>query len=153
VTLHKPPNNKLFDNTSQSRMSPVLQRRKEQHHLAAATASPPIFNISLGNDFANLLQRPAAPMAAPAPPPLPIQALPSLALLHSSRLPGIDIPLSQFFELYHLDDHILKKFIDNGYTRSRMLRFVQIEELKEMQFLLGEIAGLKDAVERWSIAA
>jgi len=34
-----------------------------------------------------------------------------------------------------------------------MLRFVQIEELKEMQFLLGEIAGLKDAVERWSIAA
>ena len=134
-------------------MSPVLQRGKEQQNLAAAAASPPIFNISLGNDFTNLLQRPAAPMAAAAPPPLPIQALPSLALLHPSRLPGIDISLLQFCELYHLGDHILKKFVDNGYTRSRMLRFVQIEELKEMQFLLGEIAGLKDAVERWSIVA
>jgi hypothetical protein len=132
-------------------MSPVLQRRKEQQNLAAAAASPPAFNISLGNDFANLLQRPAAPAAAPAPPL--IQALPSLALLHPSRQPGINIPLLQFCELYHLGNQILKKFVDNGYMRSRMLRFIQIEELKEMHFLLGEIAGLKDVVERWSFAA
>jgi hypothetical protein len=34
-----------------------------------------------------------------------------------------------------------------------MPRFVQIVELKEMVFLLGEIAALKDAVETWSVAA
>jgi hypothetical protein len=151
VTLRKPPNNKLFDITSQSRMSPVLQRRKEQQNAAAAAGGPPVFNISLGNDFANLLQRPAAPMAPPAP--LPVQVLPNPTLIPLPRLPGLDMPLSDFCQLYGLGERILQKFIDNGYTHSRMLHFIQLDDLKEMKFMLGEIAGLKDAVERWSIAS
>jgi hypothetical protein len=38
VTLHKPPNNKLFDLNSKSRLSPVLQRCKEQQDATAAAA-------------------------------------------------------------------------------------------------------------------
>jgi hypothetical protein len=61
------------------------------------------------------------------------------------------MPLSEFCQIYHLGGQILQKLMENGYPQSRMLRFVQIEELKEMKFLLGEIAGLKDAVESWSV--
>jgi hypothetical protein len=35
----------------------------------------------------------------------------------------------------------------------RMLRFIRIDELKEMEFCLWDIAGLKEAVERWSVPA
>ena len=61
--------------------------------------------------------------------------------------------LANFCQIYQLGDPILQKFVKNGFVQSRMLRFVQIAELKEMEFLLGEIAALKDAVETWSIAA
>jgi hypothetical protein len=154
VTLRKLPNNKLFDITSQLQMSPVLQRHKEQQNAAAATGGPPVFNISLGNDFANLLQHRAAPVAPPAPlAPLAVQVLPNPMLIPLPCLPGLDMPLSDFCQLYGLGERILQKFIDNGYTHSRMLRFIQLDNLKEMKFMLGEIAGLKDAVERWSIAS
>jgi hypothetical protein len=61
--------------------------------------------------------------------------------------------LANFCQIYQLGDPILQKFVKNGFVQSRMLRFVQIVELKEMEFLLGEIAALKDAVETWSVAA
>jgi hypothetical protein len=151
VTLRKPPNNKLFDVNNNSRMSPVLQRRKaDQENAAKAIAAPPVFNISLGNDFANIL-RPPAQLLAPAPAPAPVYTLPSVTLLPSSCLPGVDMPLSEFCQQHHLGDSILRRLTDNGYMQSQMLRFIQIDELKEMHFLLGEIASLKDAVEAWSV--
>jgi len=33
----------------------VFQRHKEQQDAIAAAACPPVFNISLGNNFANIL--------------------------------------------------------------------------------------------------
>ena len=65
--------------------------------------------------------------------------------------PGIDTPIAEFCRLYGLGDPILQKFLQHGYLQSRMLRFIQIPELKEMDFRLGEIAALKDAVEMWSV--
>jgi len=148
VTLQSPPNNKLFDVKSRARLSPILQRRKEQQDTVAAstTSGPPIFNISLGNKFANLLH-PATNTNAPAP----LHAILSLSLLPAQCQPGIDTPIAEFCELYGLRDHILQKFLQHGYLQSRMLRFIQILELKEMDFRLGEIAALKDAVEMWSV--
>lgn len=66
-------------------------------------------------------------------------------------MPGPDMPLSKFCQQYDLGPNILKKLQDNYYSDARVLRFVTIDELKEMDFRLGEIAGLRDAVERWSI--
>ena len=63
------------------------------------------------------------------------------------------MPIINFCDLYDLGDAILQKFLNNGYACSRMLRFVQLTELKEMNFMLGEVAAMKDAVERWSIPA
>jgi hypothetical protein len=131
----------------------VLQRHKEQQDVAAAAAAhPPIFNISLGNDFANILQPP--PIANQLPPPAyPQPQQPHSFLLPASHLPGLDMSLANFCQIYQLGDPILQKFVKNNFVQLQMLRFVQITELKEMEFLLGEIAALKDTVKMWSVAA
>jgi hypothetical protein len=72
-------------------------------------------------------------------------------LLHLSHLPGQDMPLSQFCTDFKLSDVVLEKFCDKGYQDAHALRFVTIDELKEMKFHLGEIAALRDAVEMWSV--
>jgi hypothetical protein len=63
---------------------------------------------------------------------------------------GEDMPITQFCAKYELGKGVLEKFEENSYSHARMLRFVTIEELKEMKFRLGEIAALRDAVDRWS---
>ena len=114
VTLKKPSNNKLFDPKSTSHMSPVLQHQKGQMEAAAApvpTAGPPIFNIALGADFTNMLW--PAPVAALEP-----LIQPTLMLLHPSHSLGADMHLSDFCNLYDLDDSICTKFEQHGYKCS-----------------------------------
>jgi hypothetical protein len=128
-------------------MSPVLLRRKEA---AAAASTPipaaaaPVFHLNVGSELVNML-RPAGPAAAP-------MAL-SSSLLHASHCPGNNMSINDFCELYNLGGAVLGKFTENKFTRARMLRFVHIEELKEMGFKIGDIAGMKDVVETWSILA
>ena len=127
-------------------MSPVLLRRKEA---AAAASTPipvataPVFHL-IGGELVNML-RPAGPAAAPM--------VLSPSLLHASRRPGNDMSINDFCELYNLGGAVLGKFMENGFTRACMLHFVHIEELKEMGFKIGEIVGMKDMVETWSILA
>jgi hypothetical protein len=131
VTLHAPPNNKLFDVKSRAHLSPVLQRHKEQQEaVAAITASgPSAFNILLGNEFANLFH--PAPNTNALPP---LSTASSSSLLPLQHQPSIDTPIVEFCELYELGDPILQKFLQHGYLQSRMLHFVQILELIEMDF-------------------
>jgi hypothetical protein len=152
ATLHKPPNHKLFDTTNQA-VSPVLQKRiAAQNTKTGSSNTSPIFNISLGNDILDIFRPPPPPNPIPVPLSAPpVYNAPSSLLLHPSRVPGPDIPLSEFCEQYSLGPNILRKLQDNFYTHARVLRFVTIDELKEMDFRLGEIAELRDAVERWSI--
>lgn len=156
ATLSKPPNHKLFDNHP-SPVSPVLQRRLENARTVAANApSAPVFNISIGKDFVDLLRPPTVPQVAPMAPMLLPAHVPILDhdmsnLLSRSRVPGCDMSLVEFCERYNLGDNILARFTENFYREARVLRFVTIDELKEMGFRLGEIAGLRDAVESWSV--
>ena len=137
-------------------MSPVLQRRKEQM-VAEAAAPPPVYNISLGADFTNILQ--PAPIAAPQPLAQPLAqtlaqtlAQPTQMLLHPSHSLGADMLLADFCNLYDLDDSIHMKFEQHGYKRSRHLCYVQLDDLAEMELKLGEVAAVKDAVDLWSDA-
>jgi hypothetical protein len=41
---------------------------------------------------------------------------------------------------------------DNCYGGAQVLRFVHIDDLKQMGFHMGEITGLQDAVEKWSVS-
>jgi hypothetical protein len=75
----------------------------------------------------------------------------SLTLLPTSHAPGIDMPLVEFCTLYDLSPGIFQKLIDNDYKTAHFLCFVTFPELKEMGFKLGELAGLPDAVELWSV--
>jgi len=58
--------------------------------------------------------------------------------------------IDEFCTTYDLVHTIHDKLVDNGYLHARLLRFVTIDELKQMKFLLGEIAAIRDAVDRWS---
>ncbi|KAF8222853.1 hypothetical protein L208DRAFT_1320278, partial [Tricholoma matsutake] len=70
ATLSKPPNHKLFDNHP-SPVSPVLQCRLENAHTVAENfPSAPVFNISIGKNFVDLLQPPTVPQVTPMAPML-----------------------------------------------------------------------------------
>ena len=51
------------------------------------------------------------------------------------------MPLSQFCTNYSLGPKTPKKFKQNYYMNACVLRFVMINELKEMDLRLGEITG------------
>jgi hypothetical protein len=167
ATLEKPPNHKLFS-TEKAILSPVLQRRKDaaaKNSGSAAAPGPPVFNITIGNDITDLFRGGPSHATAPVPnanyaadaqaKPVPALNSPpareSLTLLPPSHAPGIDMSLADFCALYDLSPGIFQKLIDNDYKTARFLRFLTFPEMKEMGFKLGEIAGLRDAVELWSV--
>jgi len=61
------------------------------------------------------------------------------------------MPLVEFCQEYDLVPTILEKLSDNLYKDARVLRFITIEELKQMEFRFGKIAALRDAVDVWSV--
>lgn len=161
VTLEKPPNHKLFS-TDNTFLSPVLQRRKDAAAKnSGSTAAPPVFNITIGKEITDLFRAGPShvPTVADSGPGLgpALQSsqisVPheSLNLLPPSHAPGINMPLEDFCTLYDLSPSIFQKLTDNDYKTARFLRFLTFPELKEMGFKLGEIAGLRDAVELWSV--
>lgn len=137
VTIEKPPHNKLFDLTQAAKMSPVLECRKANQATASSStpAAAPVFNFSLGNDFAQIFH----PNQAPVPSNISAPNTTSSKLISSGCKVGPDMPLAKFSSKYNLGPHILKLFEENGYTHSRHLRFVELEELKEMKFRLGKL--------------
>jgi hypothetical protein len=159
ATLEKPPNHKLFS-ANNVPVSPVLQRRMDAAKNSGNAAAPPVFNITIGKEITDLF-RPAGNLHAlnPAmalephagPVHLPPPDTESANLLPPSRAPGMDMPLAEFCVLFDLSPGILEKLINNDYKTARFLRFVTFADLKEMGFKLGEIAGLRDAVESWSV--
>ena len=170
--LEKPPNHRLFD-AEHIAMSPVLKRRLDAQKATAVAAAPvaaPVFNFTIGNDLVDLL-RPAvrervqdppsyravdAPTLLPVPVPALVPASYNLqhpTLLQHGRIAGPDMTIRDFCTLYDLTDVVHNKFTSNSYMHARMLRFLTVDETKEMNFLLGEIAALRDALDRWSVVA
>jgi hypothetical protein len=124
-----------------------LDKLDAENEVATATATA---------SFADLPPPPAPQPGDPAAP-APLAPAPTIydlqcpTLLHTSRVAGQDMPLAQFCTDFKLSDKVFEKLRDNGYQNARVLRFLMIDELKEMNFLLGEIAALRDAVEMWSV--
>ena len=153
ATIQKPPNHKLFDMNNKN-ISPVLQRRMANRAQSKAAPPAPVFHISLGNDFANILRPPptaAAAQAIATGPSLHAEN-PSSLLLHPSRLPVPEMDIAVFCQQFDLAPQTLEKLKENYYGKAQVLRFVRIDDLKEMGFRMGEIAGLQDAVEKWSVS-
>ncbi|KAJ7934466.1 hypothetical protein B0H13DRAFT_2305561 [Mycena leptocephala] len=149
--LETPPNNKLFDSVAagaRAAQSPLLQRRLELQQQAAAKTVPsvPQVNINFPAEFANFLC-PAAPAPAPVAPNASI--LPPNITNMLIPYPE-DLSIQDFCSLYSLDDDICDRFQTHKYKRTKSFKFIEVDELKEIGFLQGEIAELKVAVAQWS---
>ena len=46
---------------------------------------------------------------------------------------------------------MVQKFNTHGYERARVLRFLTVDDANGIGLRLGEIAELRDAIERWSV--
>jgi hypothetical protein len=146
ATIDKPPNHRLFDPKA---ISPVLQRRLDAQAKTATgpASSTPVVNVTFGNEFAGLFKpNHTAPNAEIGPAPASTSSL-----IPPSCKPGEDMSIVAFCILYQLDDSIAMKFASHSFKEARLLRYVTFSDLKEMEFKFGEIAALRDAVERWSI--
>ena len=165
ATLETPPNSRHFD-PENAMLNPVLRKRAENARVQqAANPAPaaPVINFSFGREFADLLRGPAnaMPLVNPnAPPPL-YTAPPTLdqnnydlncpTLLQVNRQAGIDMPLDAFCEQYELDEGIRDRLREHRYKHARMLRFLTVKDLETMSFMAGEVAELRDAIDRWSV--
>ena len=150
ASLDVPPNHRLFD-VQPTRFSPVLQRRLNAQNKAAPAA--PVFNLTIGADISDLLRgiawAPAPPdPAAPAPPyqdilapppiaipppnppnrPVPAYNLKCPTLLQPTRLPGIDMTITEFCVQYGLCESMVQKFNTHGYEHARVLRFLTVDD-------------------------
>ena len=149
-----------------TKLSPVLQRRRDAQNKAAAPAAAPTFNFTIGREVIDMLRGDQDMNAgAPAPPyqPPPVAAIPIPPvvnprydvqhpnILQADRRPGPDMTIAEFCAHYELGDGPRQKFIAHGYERARVLRFITLEDLTKMELRLGEIAELRDAIERWSV--
>ncbi|KAJ7132727.1 hypothetical protein C8R46DRAFT_1235676 [Mycena filopes] len=161
--LEVPPNNNLFDAIAagaRGAQSPLLQRRLELREREAAKNAPaaPQVNFNFPPEFAAFLRQPA-PIPAPAPAPaLPLAAPNALTLPPNTGnmlipypcIPGPDLTITNFCTTYNLDDDIRNRFESNKYKGSADFEFIEVDELKEMGFMRGEIAQIKGAIGKWS---
>ena len=180
ATIDTPPNHRLFDQEN-AILNPVLRKRmnrqqqeQQQQQQQAGTGAAPIINFSFGKEFTDLFRGPAAANAANAEPPIytppvpaqnPNAAIPvytaapitydlaCLTLLQANRKPGIDMPLEAFCKEYELDEGIRDRFQEHRYKHTRSFRFLTVADMEKMMFMAGEIAEVRDAIDRWSVAA
>ncbi|KIK74393.1 hypothetical protein PAXRUDRAFT_175847, partial [Paxillus rubicundulus Ve08.2h10] len=152
ATLQKPPNHCLFDvsNAKGAVLSPVLQHRLESAQAKSSSLSAPIFNFLIGGELVNLFQ-PQTLTAANGQGPVAHPSSVEASLLPSTHLPGQDMTVTDFCNMYKLDDDIATKLSSHSFKDAQLLCFISFSDLKDMDFKIGKVAALHDAVEKWSI--
>ncbi|KAK7037126.1 hypothetical protein R3P38DRAFT_3183232 [Favolaschia claudopus] len=146
--LLTPPDLPLFrGKTKEGEVAPrtLLQRR-----LAAKEpqSNAPIINFSLPDALFGMMNGGQNPPAAAAPPAPPV----NLMLLPPNTQVGPSSSIDEFCIFYGLSADISTKLTANGYQDTDIFYLVSIEDLKEMKFLLGQIAQLREAVRKWAVA-
>ena len=145
ATVENPPNHEAFQGLSVSahvKGSPLLEHR--------------LHNIKAVQNSAAALTMPVIHLYMPSRPdqdtPASTSSAPRLAdaewLLSAGKM-GFDLSIDDFCKLYDLSSNILVWLKENGYEKTKMLKYVTISQLHEMFFKHGEIALLQDAVDEW----
>ncbi|KAJ7930251.1 hypothetical protein B0H13DRAFT_2534525 [Mycena leptocephala] len=149
-----PPNHKIFETKGNRQLAPLslLQRR------AAANQPVPPPAPVINNIFPEAMMRllnptaapeiPAAPPRAPHPPPLHYEPM----LLPPNTNVGAGITIQAFCDVYDLDMSIRDKFHAHGFKNADVFYLVKLSDLKEMDFKVGEIAELQNAVRQWAVS-
>ncbi|KAJ7610378.1 hypothetical protein FB45DRAFT_1037952 [Roridomyces roridus] len=146
--LETPPNLPIFDKIAagaRASKSELLMRRKELQDAKNTTAGTQV-NFNFPPEIVNLLRPPPPPAA----PPNTLPSNTSKSLIPALRSAGVDIPINEFCATYSLDQDIADRFATHKFKRTSAFKHVELEDLKDMGFVKGEIAELKVAVEAWS---
>ncbi|KAJ7769664.1 hypothetical protein DFH07DRAFT_938223 [Mycena maculata] len=153
----KPPNGDLFDGVNDKSLaarSPILQRRLDLKAEKNAATTPQI-NFNFPPEMLQIF-RPApahAPALAPAPAPAPVQpalAFQTAMLIPHPLVPGPKMSIEEFCKEYELDDDIRDHFRQHKFKSTSSFQYIELAELKGMDFLAGEVAELKVAIAGWA---
>ncbi|KAG1742235.1 uncharacterized protein EDB91DRAFT_1081422 [Suillus paluster] len=150
VTVKQPPNHRAFDGLHDNQMavkSPLLQQHLSDRD--KNTSSAPTINFNIPPELLGFL-RPPAPENAANMVALPHRDRELMPLLPPTMQPGLDLTLIDFCTKFSLANAILTKLHNNSYTGTHTIKYIVVSELKEMGFMNGKIAAMKDAVEQWS---
>jgi hypothetical protein len=71
-------------------------------------------------------------------------------LLPLALKPGSKMTIEDFCTNFSLSNAILECLRKNKYSGSHVIQHIEIGKLKSMQFLPGEIAELKEAIQVWA---
>ncbi|KAJ7693109.1 hypothetical protein B0H16DRAFT_909054 [Mycena metata] len=147
---NKPPNDKLFDGISTDSLgprSPLLQRRLELQNQRTALLAPAMPQITI--NLPDMMRQQFPP--APVPPPVHAPAHESVPMLVPSPLvPGPKLDINSFCQNYNLDPEIAARFLQHKYRTTDSFWYIEVKELKELDFVAGEIAELRAAIAAWA---
>ena len=156
ATLEHPPNTREFDPVSAHTIvskSPLLQARINAMSKERAQQGS-VINVVLPNNIAGgyPIYPPIAtgPAAEPAPQ-VPHVLAPNTngSLVHENHQgPRMDIEM--FCTLYSLSSDFLCRFQEHGISGTHAFAHINVKDLKEMGFKIGEIIDVKEAVKMWS---
>ncbi|KAJ7742536.1 hypothetical protein B0H16DRAFT_1890211 [Mycena metata] len=147
---NKPPNDKLFDGIHPGALgarAPLLQRRLDLQNQRNTPVQPPMPQITI--NMPDMVQRYQPAAALPAPPvPGPAYTGPAM-LIPAHLVPDKKLTIEEFCKTYELDDEIAARFRENKYKTTDAFVYVEVQELREVGFVAGEIAQLKAGIAEW----
>ncbi|KIK82231.1 hypothetical protein PAXRUDRAFT_70618, partial [Paxillus rubicundulus Ve08.2h10] len=109
----------------------AAMHRLESAQAKSSSSSAPIFNFSIGGELANLFQ-PQTLAAANGQGPVAHPSSVEASLLPSTHLPGQDMTVTDFCNMYKLDDDIATKLSSHSFKDARLLHFISFSDLKDM---------------------
>ncbi|KAG6834674.1 hypothetical protein H0H93_008104 [Arthromyces matolae] len=146
ATVEKPPNHHIFNDLpkhARGANSPLLQRRLQNIKTTSEpTSTMPVFHIHIPGSGGGTGSS-SSPSRAPEPTSVSEKLVP-----HGNI--GPDMSIEEFCISYDIHGTVLDRLKDNGYYRSKALKYITELQLKEMGFKHGDIASLREAAEAWS---
>jgi hypothetical protein len=155
ATLEKPPKHKTFDfapDVAKGKQSPLLQRRAAALNQATPAAMAPVFNFNVPPELFG--RQPPTALVANSAPSAPALSIPAAdqPLYSWAIRPELAPTIQDFCKNFNLDDIILEIFTKHRFTKVSQLCFITLSHLQEMQFLIGDIAAIQDALDTWRAA-
>jgi len=112
----------------------------------------PVINVVLPNSIGGYPIYP--PIGGPAAAPQVSQvSSPTMDahLLPENHSEGPKMNIEMFCTVYSLSSDLLRRFREHGVSGTHAFAHIGVKELKEMEFKIGEIIDVKEAVKEWSL--
>ena len=112
----------------------------------------PIINVVLPNNTGGYPVYPNAPNNGAPIAPLPQVLAPTVDafILPPNHSEGPKMDIETFCTVYSLSEGFLSRFREHRISGTHAFAHISTKELKEMDFKIGEIIDIKEAVKEWS---